>query len=93
MPMALGVILVSNFGFRMVEIITVVDFTIFLSRKAPKAIKGPLQNWVSLIPGNLKNQSVSRTYVAWPPSNFLNNQNPKKVNINIWVIEKTRVIV
>ncbi len=92
-PTAAGVNLLSIDGFRRVETTEAVDLTMLLSRKDPKFRRGPLQNWINFILGTLTSQSESRTYVAWPLTNFLNNQNPKKVNINIWVIEKTRVIV
>ena len=63
-PIAFGVIVLSKVDLRIVATIAVVAFIIFLSRKDPKAIRGPLQNWRNLIPGTLTNQSESRTYVG-----------------------------
>jgi hypothetical protein len=63
-PTAVGVNLNSIDGFWRVETIKAVDLTMLLSRKDPKFRRGPLQNWITFIPGTLTNQSESRTYVG-----------------------------
>ena len=91
--MAMGVRRASMLGFRMFIIKEPVIFVICLSRNDPKASNGPVQNRINSCPGILINQSVSRVKVAWPPTSFRSSQKPRKVKINIWVKEKTRVRV
>ncbi len=92
-PIPAGVILNPITGLRTYAMTIWATLRMLLSRKAPNANNGYLQNEMSALPGTLPNQSESSVKVGVPRIRVLKNQAAKKVNTNIWAIEKTRVMV